>query len=1258
MGRPPIQLDANQVYKAINGTCRGGRWKPRPGWFNHPLIFASQDVQTAFQNGFFQDGSFFDLGGYSGDNALGPQAACLLSSHSGRQFRINLQPTMGTTAITANVNPINPGQSATVSVLTSWNMSLSWPNITIGGSALTLTAIDPSGISITVRNDGSIATQTIIAGSTVAFPPLQNYMVDEITPTKANVLGSITTGPQTKTTAQFTMPAVGDSVQISVASSANFSLLYAGLTVGGLPMTLTAIDPSGVLMTVRNDTASNVTVPPVSFGVGTPVLSPQTFTIPAVGTPANLVLSDASSITLQHPQIVLGGNTLSTVTATTSVAQFTIPPLNQSITLPVSSTTGMDLGLPDIGILMGTVLTQDVTFPSATGVPFVIPLASTAGMSLDQPGVIISPGYPVTLLNLGTGTTTTPGVTFPGTVGTSFNVNVASTLGMDPVNHPNISLGLLPVTLISINSGTQITVQNSALANVGATVGASNVTFALAANCVLVMNNVSAWEGITAYSSQPVRFYTPLLLTAFNATQNTIEVQNLTPGSAGLVIGQNSIPYVDFMTASYGNMVTTNVSYIVIPPVGTLFSIPVSNASQIPYTLIGKKIVVGGYQLVLKSIDGFNQISVISMVSGNYNKHILNNSGVVFQIAGSSQVTPTLGFSVPAVNTSVDVLVANASNLSVTNTPSILINGFPFTLTGIAGNLLTVVNWSGDNVGAWIPVGSPVTWTMPSYTLTVTQIIDAVTVVVENNVGSPVPGTVIPAQTYVTVETLDANNPNISLNWSIQAQNWWLLQDNQSRCIIFDGSKALRSDPSKNQVPDGNVMCYAQGRLMVALTDRLSYMVGDLIGGPSGTANNGYFDSILYFTETLYLDEGGNITAKVFGAPSDSGPILAMKACAQTDTQLGQGSVLVGSHNVVFTVNLPFDRTVWATMQNPLQTANPIKGPTGQRSTIAINTDMYYRSLDGDRTYLFAQRQFNSQPGNTTISNEVDSILKYDTQSLLEFGCQVEFDNRKLETVSPIKSPNGVWHQGLTVMDFNLNDGLRKRFGQAWEGIWTGLRILKLVTGIVNGEERCFIYALNDSSQIELWELSKKNESDGDWNGSMSPTPINWVVESRGMACRNLDQFKKLKYGHINAPVVSGLINITVGYKSDEWPCWQPWTQVSRCAKTSDCGPWTNCFPTAYLPQPRTPIRLPDAPDYPNPVTNKTYRLGYQFQLRVQMTGYAEISELRIYCLDEPELVGPEHPGEYQFTPVPSGGMIDPSQNPILDPSGQPILPP
>ena len=470
--------------------------------------------------------------------------------------------------------------------------------------------------------------------------------------------------------------------------------------------------------------------------------------------------------------------------------------------------------------------------------------------------------------------------------------------------------------------------------------------------------------------------------------------------------------------------------------------------------------------------------------------------------------------------------------------------------------------------------------------------------------------------------TKDINNPTLFLNWSEQAENYWILQDNQGLPIIFNGSIAVRSNQKKLQVPVGNVMCYAQGRLSVALPNRTSFRVGDLVFGTSGTQVNSYRDAILYFTENNFYNEGGDFNVRIFGAPTASGPIRSMKSWSVTDSALGQGPMMVGTPYACFTVQLPFDRTTWKNLQQPIQTVDPILGPLAQDSTVIVNSDMWYRAIDGIRSYKAAQKQFNGSLGNTPMSAEIDETLSYDAQNLLENGSGVLFDNRILLTVSPVQSQYGIWHRGLAVIDLNLISGLRGKTAPCWEGIWSGLRILKIVKGWVNGIERCFIYNLNDSNEIDLWEMIPTQKFDD--NGSGPTINIPWGLESRSYTCGSNDDFKRLETGRLIFSNLVGSLTGTVEYKTDESACWNPWQSINPCAKNKDCGPYVCGGPITYREQVRTPVKLQMPPDTFDTIAGRKNRTGYEFAVRLSLSGYANLRALRIYALPEPESLSPE----------------------------------
>lgn len=596
-------------------------------------------------------------------------------------------------------------------------------------------------------------------------------------------------------------------------------------------------------------------------------------------------------------------------------------------------------------------------------------------------------------------------------------------------------------------------------------------------------------------------------------------------------------------------------------------------------------------------------------------------SGYALKELSFSALT-TAQFVIPAAGATVNVSVDEfyGGNTAYTE---VTIGGYVFTLTAInTSTSITVQNDVALNAGTVVASGSVVDYTgdLDAYKFQGAGFYD----------GNGIPALIsshggriwrIDLRTWKVSEITPASGRNSALKdiiWTVQAENYFIVQDNESLPIIYDGTTARRSVPASKEVPVGNVMAYAHGRLIVSLPDRTTYRVGDLVFGSSGTAALDYRDAVLKFTENDYYNEGGDFTTRVFGANSVYGTIRSMTPIAMTNTQLGQGPVMIGQPNMVFTVQLPFDRTAWKNLASPLQTTSPINGPLGQRSTILNNGDIWYRAIDGIRSYVMALRDFSSW-GNTPMSGEIHDTLSYDTDWLLEYGSACLYDNRLLCTVSPVKSDMGIWHRGLAVMDFNLINTVRGKLSPAWEGVWTGQRILQILSCIVDGKERCFMYCLSDSGTVQLWEIDKNLKEDHD------NTRISWSVDMRSMDFGNIEQFKNLQTARLSVRNLSGILDITAEYKSDQAPCWQAWDTAQVCAANSDCGPtWVCAGPSVYREQKRDNIRLRLPPDGFDTISGWKYRTGYEFQPRLELVGYAEIERLIVYSVDEPENLSAE----------------------------------
>lgn len=456
----------------------------------------------------------------------------------------------------------------------------------------------------------------------------------------------------------------------------------------------------------------------------------------------------------------------------------------------------------------------------------------------------------------------------------------------------------------------------------------------------------------------------------------------------------------------------------------------------------------------------------------------------------------------------------------------------------------------------------------------------------------------------------DLNPSNRDQAWSAQGENYWVIEDGQSKPFIYDGAGSRRAQ--EDEIPVGQIITYYMGRFWVSRGRE--YLGGDIVFGPSGTPAKGFRDSILKFTEAKYLTEGGS-----FGVPSNFGNVTAMKPIGSINTALGQGEMIVYCENGVFATVIPQDRETWKNTTQLLQRVVQLdEGAFAQDNVASHNEDHYYRTRGGYASLVYAIRN-QGDPGNSLISNELGDILDSENEELFRFGSAVVFDKRLLATISQGNvQGRGVYHRALAVLDFDPNNSVRRKLPPAWEGIWTGQNILKLVTVKHFGVRRCFAYVLNAMSQIELWELTKDEKTDNDGTGNQR---VAWAVDSRNMDYGSKFDRKQLESADVFYDRLSGTVDFTAKYRPDNYPCWIDWQTWQECAKTDWCA--SDIVPCGTLPNLKEQYRLKKQLLQPSeefdPITKQMYRIGCEHQVRFEITGFCRLKQMRVNARDHQE---------------------------------------
>lgn len=459
----------------------------------------------------------------------------------------------------------------------------------------------------------------------------------------------------------------------------------------------------------------------------------------------------------------------------------------------------------------------------------------------------------------------------------------------------------------------------------------------------------------------------------------------------------------------------------------------------------------------------------------------------------------------------------------------------------------------------------------------------------------------IPLSTFVVQDISiagDLNPNNRPRAWAAQGQNFFVIQDGQTLPFIYNGAASRRAN-GIDEIPVANQITYYLGRFWVARGR--DYLGGDIVFGPSGSPSLNGRDAILKFTEAKYLNEGG-----AFGVPVESGDITALKPIASINTALGQGELIVFTRKTAFATQVPQRREDWKNTTELLQRVIKLtSGASSQASVVNHNEDLFFRSPTDIASLVYAVRNAG-QWGNTPISNEVSKILKADSRDFLDYASGVSFDNRLLMTASPgYAQGRGVYHRCLAVLDFDLINTMKQKLPPAWEGIWTGVNILQILTVEHFGVDRCFAFTLSAEGRIGLHEISLDNPFDD------TDTRIPWSFETRSMDYETPFIMKQLETGDIFVDDVQGTVDFTVKWRPDQYPCWLTWDSWQECAKTTTCAAdITSCADLQNLkPQYRPQRQLVTPPDTFDSIIPRKFRTGFEFSKRIEITGHARFTK-------------------------------------------------
>jgi hypothetical protein len=479
------------------------------------------------------------------------------------------------------------------------------------------------------------------------------------------------------------------------------------------------------------------------------------------------------------------------------------------------------------------------------------------------------------------------------------------------------------------------------------------------------------------------------------------------------------------------------------------------------------------------------------------------------------------------------------------------------------------------------------------------------------------------------------SNPNAPQCWFCQPDIYFVIQDGTSTPIIMQGLQSIRR-AGTSEVPVGQSMAYGQGRLWLA--QNRQFVAGDILGGPT---------SVISFTEQTYLAE-----AAFFGVPLSSGTIVGMTFIEVGDTATGQGELLVFARNAAFSVQASVPRAAvsgvtpgWQGTPGMQKVALTNIGGTGWRNILNVNSDVFFRSKDGWRTYRTARNEQYGW-GGAPISREMSRVLANDSLHLLDYASAGVFKNRVLMTAEPLpyKGSGGASFGAIIALDlevissvinksnlaYEFSPYFTQRGSPAYDGRWAmpdNRRILQILSGTFAHADRCFIFALNTSTnQTEVWELSDSGDYD------QGEEAIVCQIETKAFDFKLPDALKMLRRGDLYFNGVRGSTDVTVEYRSDGYPAWVLWstftvnsqgtTTISGAPPPSNLCNIPPCTVPGYCPSGTTPTgggywyqkKLPTPNGACDPVVGKILKNGFWFQLRITWKGPSTLIMLILHA--------------------------------------------
>lgn len=290
-----------------------------------------------------------------------------------------------------------------------------------------------------------------------------------------------------------------------------------------------------------------------------------------------------------------------------------------------------------------------------------------------------------------------------------------------------------------------------------------------------------------------------------------------------------------------------------------------------------------------------------------------------------------------------------------------------------------------------------------------------------------------------------------------------IAQDGINPPVILTGDSATQgTDPAKG-VPVGTMMADGWGRLAVVLPGRRRIAFSDHETDPTR-------DSVLSFTEdTEYFKN-----ARFFEIPGSLGLITGIIFAPALGRNADQGPLLVFCEKGVRAFDVSQPRSTWTTA-DITSTPLPETGGGAAHSLVSRGADVIFTAHDGRIMSLKSALRRDEDARLALYDEAVWPLYSNSDGTHLYRRWACRHDNRTLVTVAPervqgrgAEEPTRFRHRGIVALQEQPRVA---RDAPVWDGLWTGILPVCLLTGTVEGVARCWAVSLDLDGIHRLYEL-------------------------------------------------------------------------------------------------------------------------------------------------------------------------------------------